>query len=106
MNTPASGSTNLTKTEEQAATATPILDDILSAGSFSDKESRKRGVDLIEDFVQKVAEGQTVGRDISATVNDMLAAIDERISRQLDAIMHDKEFQSGIVMARPEVSAG
>src|SRR5215475_5808855 len=83
------------KTVPQTATqeAQPsLLSDILKAGRFS--KAPERGLDLVDTFVQQVMQNSTlVGRDVEATIDAQIAQIDQRLSEQLDQILHNEAFQ-------------
>lgn len=84
--------TAATATQEQTS---GLLDQIVAEGRFTrDDEARKRGKDLIKEFVQQVLEGaMTVSKDTETTINARLAQIDKLISAQLNEILHHPAFQ-------------
>jgi type VI secretion system protein ImpC len=48
----------------------------------------------VDAFVQRVMEDSTVlGRDVEATIDAQIAQIDQRLSSQLDQILHNEAFQ-------------
>lgn len=75
----------------QETTQAGLLDQILKAGRFA--KTPERGLNLIDTFVQQVLEGATIGRDVEATIDARIAQIDERLSAQLDEILHHASFQ-------------
>jgi type VI secretion system protein ImpC len=69
-----------------------LLGEILKAGRFA--KAPERGLDLVDTFVQRVMEDSTVlGRDVEATIDAQIAQIDQRLSAQLDEILHNEAFQ-------------
>ena len=81
-------------TEEQQG-ETDLLSRILDEGRLARDESQtERAKDMIAEFVQQVMQGQmTVSKDMEATINSRIAAIDQLLSAQLNEIMHAEEFQ-------------
>jgi type VI secretion system protein ImpC len=81
-------------TEEQQG-ETDLLSRILDEGRLARDESQtERAKDMIAEFVQQVMQGQmTVSKDMEATINARIAAIDKLLSAQLNEIMHAEEFQ-------------
>ncbi|HEY0077415.1 MAG TPA: type VI secretion system contractile sheath large subunit [Pyrinomonadaceae bacterium] len=72
-----------------------LLSKILSEGKLArgDHET-ERAKDMIAEFVQQVMQGQmVVSRDMEATINARIAAIDKLLSAQLNEIMHAEDFQ-------------
>jgi type VI secretion system protein ImpC len=72
-----------------------ILAQILEEGRLARNEGQvAQAKDLIGEFVQQVMSGQmVVSRDVEASINARVAAIDQLLSAQLNAIMHDPAFQ-------------
>lgn len=72
-----------------------LLSKILSEGRLArtdDQEAQAK--DMISEFVQQVMQGQlTVSRDMEATINARIAAIDRMVSKQLNEVMHHEDFQ-------------
>ncbi len=81
-------------TEEQQG-ETDLLSRILDEGRLVRDESQtERAKDMIAEFVQQVMQGQMViSKDMEATINARIAAIDKLLSAQLNEIMHAEEFQ-------------
>ncbi|HET9645256.1 MAG TPA: type VI secretion system contractile sheath large subunit, partial [Burkholderiaceae bacterium] len=42
---------------------------------------------------QALAQTQLIGRDVVKTIEDMIAAIDRKLSEQVNLILHQEEFQ-------------
>ncbi|MEW5979692.1 MAG: type VI secretion system contractile sheath large subunit [Acidobacteriota bacterium] len=72
-----------------------LLSKILEEGKMARTELQAAAAkDMIGEFVQQVMEGQLVmSRDVEATINARIAAIDKLISAQLNEIMHHSDFQ-------------
>lgn len=75
--------------------ATTILDDLIATGiKPRDDAAKERGTALIKNLVEQLLDpGMKVQKGVMKTINARIAAIDALISTQLDAIMHDPEFQ-------------
>lgn len=85
--------TSAPATQEQSSTG--LLDQIVKEGRFTrDDEARKRGKDLIKEYVQEIMKGAvTVSEDTETSINARLVQIDKLISDQLNEILHHEEFQ-------------
>jgi type VI secretion system protein ImpC len=72
-----------------------ILEKIVQEGRMvRDDSQREYAKDLISEFASQVlAESMVVAKDMIAALEARIAAIDQVISNQLNAIMHHKEFQ-------------
>jgi type VI secretion system protein ImpC len=72
-----------------------LLSKILSEGRLArDEHQTEQAKDLLSEFVQQVMQGQLVmSRDMEATINTRIAAIDRLVSAQLNEIMHHEDFQ-------------
>jgi type VI secretion system protein ImpC len=72
-----------------------LLAQILDEGRLARNEGQvAQAKDLIGEFVQQVMSGQmVVSRDVEASINARVAAIDQLLSAQLNSIMHDPAFQ-------------
>ncbi|WP_441289514.1 type VI secretion system contractile sheath large subunit [Sorangium sp. KYC3313] len=89
--TQAVGSAAATPAEEMS-----LIDQILAQGMVrgAAEPQRKHARDLIDEFVNQVLDEKVkVGSDTVAAIEARIAEIDARISAQLDAILHHKEFQ-------------
>jgi len=91
-----------TEEEVQAATAAAaaapeagLLDSIISETRVARFDTeRARAKDLIGEFVSQVLEGAvTISPDVIASIEARIAAIDQLLSDQLNAVMHAPEFQ-------------
>jgi type VI secretion system protein ImpC len=78
---------------EQEGTA--ILDDLIATGiKPRDDAAKERGTLLIRNLVTQLLDPtMKVQKGVTKTINARIAAIDELVGRQLDAIMHHPDFQ-------------
>ncbi len=86
------------KTEEKlpvAVTEQPLLDGLVRATRIKPNEEAylvtRKGVESL--LGQLFKPGQEPARVSHSVINDMIAEIDRKISRQIDAILHDASFQ-------------
>ncbi|MDQ3650040.1 MAG: type VI secretion system contractile sheath large subunit [Acidobacteriota bacterium] len=80
-----------TEQQEEGDLLTRILDEGRLA---RDKNQTEQAKDMIAEFVQQVMQGQmVVSKDMEATINARIAAIDKLVSLQLNEIMHAEDFQ-------------
>jgi len=86
----AAGSAHAEAKEEKS-----LLDQILEDGRMAREESQKeRAKDVIGEFVSQVMEGViTISKDTEAMINARISQIDQLISRQLNEVIHNEEFQ-------------
>jgi len=81
--------------EEKAAEAPSLLDEIVTATKLQPKDEgytlAKKGVEAF--IAQLIEPGRKVDKISKALVDDMIAEIDQKLSHQLDAIMHNADFQ-------------
>ena len=72
-----------------------LLDQIVSEGRFgAEAPQQQRGRDMIKRFLSEVLEGTIqVAADTEAMLNARIADIDRLVSRQLNEIMHNQEYQ-------------
>jgi type VI secretion system protein ImpC len=76
--------------------ATPLLDELLKVGYVKDAqpEVRQYHSDLVGQLVDDIMKGEMkVTEDTERMLNERIAEIDQLLSDQLNAIMHDPEFQ-------------
>lgn len=80
---------------ETATAELGLLDRIIVEGKMArDESQRPYATDLIGEFVNQVLdESMTTSKDTAVMINRRVAQIDELLSRQLNEIMHDSEFQ-------------
>jgi len=80
---------------EQTAEAPSLLDEIVTATKLKPKDEAyslaKKGVEAL--IAQLVEPGRKVEKVSKATVDEMIAEIDKKLSLQVDAILHHPEFQ-------------
>src|SRR5215207_2571215 len=68
-----------------------LLDQVLNA---TKQTERSRAEELIRTLTEEVTKGTvTWSRNITQTINNAIKAIDEAMSKQLAAILHNPEFQ-------------
>jgi type VI secretion system protein ImpC len=85
-----------------AATAAPaaaelsFLDQIIDrTRTGKTQEEKTHTKDLISEFVAQALEGAvTTKKDVISSIEARVAQLDEAISKQLNAVMHQREFQS------------
>ena len=81
--------------EEQTTEAPSLLDEIVTATKLKPKDEAyslaKKGVEAL--IAQLVEPGRKVEKVSKATVDEMIAEIDKKLSLQVDAILHHPEFQ-------------
>ncbi|HKC50563.1 MAG TPA: type VI secretion system contractile sheath large subunit, partial [Myxococcota bacterium] len=59
-----------------------------------DDAARERAQDLIKNYVDQLLDpGTVVDKNVVRTINARIAAIDEVLSKQVDAILHHPDFQ-------------
>ncbi|HEX7174315.1 MAG TPA: type VI secretion system contractile sheath large subunit [Pyrinomonadaceae bacterium] len=72
-----------------------LLSRILSEGRLARRDDEQAHArDMVAEFVSQVMQGQlTMSRDMEATINARIAAIDKLLSAQLNEVMHHEDFQ-------------
>src|SRR5437660_12326956 len=85
------------KTSKAAAARTEeagLLDQILDRTKPFDDTERERNKDYIGQFLRQVVRpGQVVSKDVETNIKSWIADIDQKLSGQLNEIMHAPEFQ-------------
>jgi type VI secretion system protein ImpC len=84
------------KTASAAATGeTSLLDEIISATSLKPgDETYAMAKEGLTAFIQGIAKPEHVGTKVSGQlVDDLIAELDAQISKQLDVVMHNAQFQ-------------
>ena len=78
-----------------AANTSSLLESIIEQSHVATNDSEKgHARDLISELAEQVLEGSvTISRDLSASLDARIAEIDALISDQLNAIMHQPDFQ-------------
>jgi type VI secretion system protein ImpC len=67
---------------------------MIDTGIKPAEDGRERAVDLIKNFVGQILDPSTVvDKNVLKTINARIAAIDEVMSRQVDAIIHHEKFR-------------
>src|SRR5438046_6117584 len=78
-----------TQTEEVS-----LLDKMLTNTKPLDDREKERNKDYIAEFLRQVVKpGQTVSKDVEATIKYWIGAIDNKLSSQMNEVMHSPEFQ-------------
>ncbi len=81
--------------EEQTTGEVSLLDDIVTATKLQPKDEgyslAKKGVEAF--IAQLIEPGRQVDKISKALIDDMIAEIDQKLSTQVDAIMHNEDFQ-------------
>jgi len=92
----------MANTEQQEATPTvavelehgSLLDQIVAEGRWSNEVAEQKGRDVVADFIKAVLkESVTFSKDTEAMLNEMIRTIDDRLSAQLNEIMHAPKFK-------------
>jgi type VI secretion system protein ImpC len=80
---------------EATVTNASVLDRILGEGRLvRDPSQRAAAIAVVEKFVDRVlSRTDTASRDVVQRINDCIAEIDDRISTQLNEVIHTPDFQ-------------
>src|SRR5829696_2367915 len=91
---------------EQTAAAAPAaattefdssrwLDDALGRMKVTDDAAaRQRGAAALNDFIKTALQpGQVVSKDVETNIKTWISAIDQKLSSQLNDILHNEQFQ-------------
>ena len=81
------------KSSEAAVEELSLMDQILEQTRALDDQERDQNKTYIEEYLKKVAKGNTVSKDVAANINFWIAEIDKNLSAQLNEVMHSDEFQ-------------
>lgn len=90
--------TPATQTAAQAGTTT-LDGDAWLEGTLKtmrvddDAATRKMGTDALGEFIAKVTAGQTVGTDVLKTIKYLIKQIDDKLTAQVNEILHHADFQ-------------
>jgi type VI secretion system protein ImpC len=80
--------------QEASETEESLLEKILIEGRLAPtREERKPAKEWVQELINQLDKGMVVSKDTEATLNAWIAAIDEKLSEQLNEIMHAPEFQ-------------
>jgi type VI secretion system protein ImpC len=86
----AKGASAQTTTEE----APNLLDQVIAATRPQSDQEATLAKDYFRQFLdQLVKPGQTVSKDVESSVKHWIAKIDQKLSAQLDEVIHDSAFQ-------------
>ena len=88
-------STGEAKRADQASATTTEAGGLLEAAITATKQTeRSRAEELLRTLTEEALKGTvTFSKDVTRTLNEGIAAIDEAISKQLAAVMHHADFQ-------------
>src|SRR5436305_15181592 len=87
------------KSAEAAATvqtkeAPNLLDQVIQATRPQSTKEAERAKDYFRQFLDQVVQpGQVVSKDVETNIKHWIAAIDKKVSSQLNEIMHHPDFQ-------------
>lgn len=78
----------------ETAEGPSLIDQVISATRPQDKGDADRAKDYFKQFLgQAVKPGQVVSKDVEQNIKFWISAIDQKLSSQLNAVMHSPEFQ-------------
>src|SRR5438445_10182125 len=82
------------RADETIQAETSLLDQVLSQTRSRNDEQRQESRRQITTLVEEVMQGQVrLSKDLEATINARIADIDQLLTRQLNEILHQPEFQ-------------
>src|SRR5207248_210074 len=71
-----------------------LLDQVITATRPQSDKEREKAKDYFKQFVESVVKpGQVVSKDVETNIKFWIAAIDKKLSSQLNEIMHHPDFQ-------------
>jgi type VI secretion system protein ImpC len=70
-----------------------LITEMLGTARPRDDAARDRVKDLLSEYVKQLTSGMTVRKGFTRTVNEHIAAIDQKLSKQISAILHHPSFQ-------------
>jgi type VI secretion system protein ImpC len=71
-----------------------LLDQILDRTKPMDDQEREKNKDYVGQFLRQVVQpGQVVSKDVETNIKVWIAAIDKKLSAQLNEVMHHADFQ-------------
>ena len=71
-----------------------LLDQVIQATKPQDNKEAERAKSYFKQFLdQAVKPGQVISKDVEANIKHWISAIDQKLSVQLNEIMHNPEFQ-------------
>jgi type VI secretion system protein ImpC len=81
--------------EEQVAEAPSLLDEIVTATRLQPKDEgysqAKKGVEVL--IAQLIEPGRKVDKVSNVLIDEMIAQIDKKLSHQVDAVLHNPDYQ-------------
>ncbi|PYV01383.1 MAG: type VI secretion system contractile sheath large subunit, partial [Acidobacteria bacterium] len=79
---------------EQEGEGQALLEKIIDEGRWKDPANRALARDIVGELARQVLEGEiVVSKDTEAMINARIAQIDALISKQLNEILHNPDFQ-------------
>ncbi|MGF1580242.1 MAG: type VI secretion system contractile sheath large subunit [Gemmataceae bacterium] len=73
---------------------TNLLDQVISATKPQDVKEAERAKDYFQQFLEQVVQpGQVVSKDVEANIKRWISEIDNKLSDQLNEVMHHADFQ-------------
>src|SRR5574337_562411 len=82
-----------TQTSSTLASVTLEGSDLASLLQKEFKPKSEEARSAVEHAVQALAQTQLIGKDTIKTIEDMIAAIDRKLSEQINLILHHADFQ-------------
>src|SRR3954469_22245849 len=78
----------------QTTDAPNLLDQVIAATRPQNASEQERAKDYFRQFLDQVVKpGQVVSKDVETNIKSWVAAIDQKLSAQLNEVMHDPAFQ-------------
>ncbi len=78
---------------EAASQDASLLDQVIGQTRSRNDEQREESRRQISTLVEEVLQGLKISKDLETTINARIAEIDQLLSKQLNEIMHQPEFQ-------------
>jgi type VI secretion system protein ImpC len=86
--------TELQPSAQAATTTAPGIDLLEQAIDATKQTERNRAEELLRTLTEEALKGTvTYDKNLALTINNAIRSIDETISRQLNAVMHNEKFQ-------------
>ncbi len=84
----------LQEAETEAAAAPSLLDQVIAATRPQSGVEADRAKDYFRQFLDHVVEpGQVVSQDVETNIKSWIGALDQKLSAQLNEVLHTSEFQ-------------
>ena len=78
---------------EAAGQEASLLDQVIGQTRSRNDEQREESRRQISTLVEEVMQGLKISKDLETTINARIADIDQLLTKQLNEIVHQKEFQ-------------